>query len=103
MFGPIPVPDKWNLVYGLIDEIICEEIEYPNGYIGEVFSSNIKPELECFTPDELSVISTIATRFEKCNSTQISEISHQESAWINYKDKNVHIPFSEAFNLKAVE
>ena len=55
-----------------------------------------------FTDAELKVLDSICTHFSKMSSREISRISHDEKAWLDYYDKHERIPFDEAFFLNAI-
>lgn len=99
-FGPVPL--HWDKVFSLTEDVKKEVISCGNGNEGYVLSSNIPYDENEFTPQELNVLSTIATKFATCTPSQISDISHQEDAWKDNIDRRELIDYAYAFSLKAV-
>lgn len=97
-----PVPFKWDIIYGIMEDIHSEIVQFPNGYTGTQLCSSLKPDMSSFSSHELEILNTIAEKFKDINSNDISSISHKEDAWIHYNGHNEFIDFSEAFTLKAV-
>ena len=97
-FGP--VPDRWDRVYSEFDEI--QQEPRPIGdFEGNVLVAHAMPNDDQLSDDEKAIILTICNRFKHSTSREISAISHEEPAWQNHHDSHAHIPFSEAFSLKA--
>lgn len=97
-----PVPSKWDRVYGMMDDIYPEIIEFSSGNSGTKLCSSLKPDMSKFTENELAVLNAVIDRFKDVNSNEISKISHEEDAWIKFNETNAFLDFSEAFTLKAV-
>jgi uncharacterized phage-associated protein len=98
-FGP--VPDRWEKLYSEFDEI-RQEIRPIGEYEGNILVSNVTPDDTILSDSEKSIIRTVCSRFKDYSSNKISAISHEEPAWIKYHETHSRIPFSEAFELKAV-
>jgi len=98
-YGPVPV--KWDTVYGLIDDVHSEIIEFPSGYSGIKLCSTLKPDLDKFSKDELIVLDAVYDKFKDAKANEISIISHEENAWKNFIGTNELIDFSEAFTLRV--
>ncbi len=99
-FGPVPV--KWNVLYSTIEGLETDIVPFANGNAGERLMSFTQPDMNAFTSVELNILETVLNKFAACSSTDISSISHQEDAWLKYKDKQEYIDYSEAFSLKAL-
>ena len=55
-----------------------------------------------FSNEGLSVMETVFNCFHNMTATQISEISHSEDVWQQYKDSKELMKFDSAFSLKAI-
>ena len=97
-----PVPDKWNVLYGSIEDVDTEIVSFSSGNSGEQLVSNIGPDLTSFTPQELSIMEEVVFKLGSKTANQLSDLSHQEDAWIKFKDTKLHIDYTEAFTLKAL-
>ncbi len=99
-FGPVPV--KWNILYSLIEGVDTEIVPFMNGCAGEKLCSSIEPDPDGLDSDEKKILDTVLKRFRNNTATEISSISHNEDAWLKYKDTTSLIDYSEAFTLKAI-
>jgi uncharacterized phage-associated protein len=95
------VPDRWEKLYSQFDEI-HQELRPIGEYEGNVLLSNIKPNNAILNDSEKEIIHTVCSHFMSYSSGKISAVSHEEPAWIKYHETHSRIPFSEAFELKAV-
>jgi uncharacterized phage-associated protein len=98
-FGP--VPDRWEKLYGEFDEI-RQELRPMGEYEGNVLLSDVAPDDAILNDSEKEIIHAVCTRFMGYSSNRISAISHDEPAWIKYHGAHSRIPFTEAFELKAL-
>lgn len=98
-FGP--VPERWDVIYSEFDEI-HQELRSAGDFVGSVLISTDKADLSLFTEAEIKVIEDVTAKFHKTSSRDLLKLSHKETAWINHHDRHESIPFSEAFDLKAV-
>jgi uncharacterized phage-associated protein len=98
-FGP--VPDRWDKLYSQFDEI-HQELRPIGEYEGNVLLSNVEPNEAILNDSEKEVIHIVCSHFRNYSSGKISAISHEEPAWIKYHESHSRIPFTEAFELKAV-
>jgi uncharacterized phage-associated protein len=98
-FGP--APDRWEKLYSQFDEI-CQELRPIGEYEGNVLLSNIKPYDAILNDSEKGIIHAVCSHFINYSSGKISAVSHEEPAWIKFHESHSRIPFSEAFELKAV-
>jgi uncharacterized phage-associated protein len=98
-FGP--VPDRWEKLYSEFDEI-RQELRPMGEYEGNVLLSDVAPDDAILNDSEKEIIHAVCTRFKGYSSNRISAISHDEPAWIKYHGAHSRIPFTEAFELKAL-
>lgn len=98
-FGP--VPERWDVVYSEFDEI-HQELRSMGDFAGSILKSTGKADLTLFSEAELKVMKHVCTRFNSLSSSELSRLSHEETAWISHHDNHGSIPFAEAFSLKAV-
>jgi len=99
-FGPVPV--RWDRVYGLMDDIYPEIVEFSSGNCGTKLCSALSPDYSYFSPEELSILDTIQNKFKDISASEISELSHNENAWIKYYNTNQMIDYKEAFSLETI-
>lgn len=97
-----PVPNNWDRVYSLIDDISQNEVDFKSGAFGTKLVSEISCDISSFTPDQLSIIERVYETFKEDSSTSLSEKSHKESAWIENQETHSVIDFKYAFSLKAI-
>lgn len=97
-----PVPDKWNVAYGMIDDIEQVIIDMGNGYAGQKLTSRVSFDATALTPQQLGVLERVCNAFGKESSNGISEISHREPAWIENVENHQIIDFRYAFVLKCI-
>ena len=98
-FGP--VPERWDRVYSEFPEV-RQELRQVGDFVGSVLIASAEPDYTMFTDAELKVLDTICTHFSKMSSREISRISHDEDAWLNHHEKHEHIPFDDAYMIKAI-
>lgn len=96
-----PVPDRWDKVYSEFPEII-QELRPAGEYTGSVLIPTAKADVSLFTEVELGIMDRVCSNMGRLTSRKLSELSHQEEAWIAYLGKQSHIPFGTAFFLNAV-
>lgn len=96
-----PVPENWDRVYSLFDEI-TQEPRIIGNYEGNVLSSSAEADSSIFSPDEREIMDCVCARFCTMSSREISEVSHKEKAWLECIGSHSRIPFTDAFALKAV-
>lgn len=100
-FGPVPV--KWDRVYSLMDDIHPEIIEFPSGNCGTKLCSDLSPDYNSFSAEELNILNIVLNKFKDTPASEISELSHEEEAWKKYYNTNQMIDYKEAFTLKAFD
>lgn len=101
-----PVPSSYDLMYSQLKEqnrIDIQQKLFENGNYGEI----IKPLSVEFEHDlldaEKNTLDRVLTTFSKLNSKEIVDLSHNETAWIENKDKKQLISYpGYAFDLKAL-
>ncbi|MCF0206862.1 MAG: DUF4065 domain-containing protein, partial [Bacteroidales bacterium] len=88
-------------VYSEFDEI--QQEPRPIGeYEGYVLVARAMPDTNLLSDDEQAIVRTVCRRFKETTSREISAISHDEPAWQKCHESHARIPFSGAFELKAV-
>lgn len=97
-----PVPHQWDNVYAAISDVYSEIVAFQSGYSGIKLCSEIQPDLGIFKKDELDILNAVYQKFKNTTANDISEISHEEDAWIKYVNTKKSIDYSEAFSLKAL-
>ena len=97
-----PVPERWDRVYGLIDDIFQVEVETRNGNVGSKLVSDISCDLSGFTDEQLTVLEKVYNAFKGDSPTVISQKSHKEAAWIENSSTHSFIDFKYAFSLKEI-
>ncbi len=89
-FGPVPDQfERWLLALSTDERGIRKEEDWKHDYPGEVYISNIAPDMTIFDPSELKVIASVMEKFKDINAKQISEISHQEKGYL--ETENAHL------------
>lgn len=97
-----PVPERWDKVYSLIDDISQIEVESKNGNIGSKLVSDISYDRTSLTEEELNVLETVYETFKNDTPVSISRKSHEERAWIENNRTHSFINFDYSFSLKAI-
>jgi putative zinc finger/helix-turn-helix YgiT family protein len=100
-----PVPCEYEVLRCLLEEqdlVEVREAIYPNGYAGLEFragpaAAQVEGELG---PDELAVLEFVANTFGRMTAKEISERSHQESAWLQTPSKAI-ISYDHATRLSV--
>ena len=92
-----PVPNRWDKVYALLDDIYQIEVEGKNGNIGNKLVSDISCDLSSFTNEQMEVLEKVYTTFKNDSSVSISQKSHDELAWIDNNELHSFIDFKYAF------
>lgn len=101
-----PVPDKYDVLFGLMADMDYFDIEYDMSNYGEVeriLSNAANPFNPSFlTPMELESIEIVFNRFKSTTSSEIAEISHKEKAWKDNVEGKRIIPYHYSFDLETV-
>ena len=98
-FGP--VPEHWDRIYSHFDEIE-QEPRQSYGKEGLALLSSTKPDLAIFTQQELDVMESVCSYFKDYSSVDISNVSHNETAWLECHAAHSRIAYDYAFQLKAL-
>ena len=98
-FGP--VPDRWDRVYSEFTEV-KQELRQVGDFVGNILNTTTNAETSIFLDDEIKVLDAVCSHFSTKTAREISHISHNELAWINHHEKHEHIPFDDAFSMKAI-
>jgi uncharacterized phage-associated protein len=98
-----PVPQRFDgLYYNVSDLVDFEEIFYDQNISGDQVTTNHSFDASLFTSDELKSMEKVADRFKTTPTKTIVDISHDEAAWIDNHEHRQLIPYSYAFQLKAL-
>ena len=97
-----PVPDRWDRVYSLVDDVYQIEVENKNGNIGNKLVSEISCDISSLTNEQLAVLEKVYDTFKNDPPASISKKSHDEIAWIANSDTHSFIDFKYAFSLKTI-
>ena len=96
-----PVPERWDRIYGCFDEIVLEP-RIIGDKEGLVIVPTVAPDPTLLSAEDQAIISYICTCFKDCSAADISRISHEEVSWQECSSSRLRIPYSYAFQLKAV-
>jgi len=98
-----PVPERWERVYSQFDEI-RQETRVVGNYEGNllVADSTVSCDMSVFNDDEIEILDRVCSALGGRTSRELSDLSHQESGWMDYYPKHGTIPFSEAFALRGI-
>ena len=98
-FGP--VPETWSKLYSEFDEVGQELVSSPR-FEGVILRGGARPDDSVFTEAERTVLNRVCEKLGKLSSGEISKLSHQEDAWINFHKGHHPINFEAAFSLRAL-
>ena len=99
-FGP--VPERWDSIYGLIEDVDQIIVDFENGNSGQKLVSKMSFDASVFTPEQMSVLEHVCATFYNDTSSNISNRSHNEDAWIENVGRHDIISFNYAFSLKEI-
>lgn len=99
-----PAPDHFQSLLGALEELgsIKLKEEWAGPYVGEVVSPTLEVDIQDFTEAELDTIRRVLQRFGRLQATELSRLSHDESAWTDRRDGDL-IPYTEADHLRMLE
>lgn len=97
-----PVPQRYSTVYDNVGGTDAEIVEFPNGNAGKKIIAKDSFKKELFSEFEISILERVFIHFKDCNAGHISEISHQEDAWIENRLSKDIIRYDYGFRLKAL-
>ena len=98
-FGP--VPEHWERVYSEFQEV-KQELKQMGDFEGNMLTATQPADVSVFTPADILVLDKVCSRFGSKSSRELSNISHEEQAWLSHHEKHERIPFEDAFAMKAV-
>jgi DNA-binding transcriptional regulator YiaG/uncharacterized phage-associated protein len=102
-----PVPDKFDIVFSLVNQKKLIEIEYnvfPDEGTGEQFypSPGSHFNEDIFTNEELNTLDKVLNKLGKKKTNDLIEMSHKEKGWLhNQKARNL-ISYFYAFDLASL-
>ena len=96
-----PVPERWDRIYSSFDEISIEP-RIIGDREGTILTTSVKPDTSLFTKSELHVLDEICSSLACYTSTELSELSHQEPAWIDNHYSSSRISYEYAYALKVL-
>jgi putative zinc finger/helix-turn-helix YgiT family protein len=79
-----PVPDDYEtLIAALVEAriLVVEEVEFPNGYLGERLVPLIRPDIDVLDDGERETLIRVRDYFSTWTAKQIRDHSHEEPAW----------------------
>ncbi len=97
-----PVPEHWDSIYGLIEDIDQVIVDFGNGNSGQKLVSNVSFDASVFTSEQISVLEKVYSTFKNDTSSKISNRSHNEEAWTENVGRHDLISFDYAFSLKEI-
>jgi len=95
-----PVPERWDKVYSEFPEV-RQELKQAGDFAGSVLVPLGTSDKSMFSKAELQIVDTVCNHFAISTSRELSRLSHEEPAWIDYHESHAQIPFEAAFSLKA--
>ena len=98
-FGPVPEP--WSKLYSEFDEVGQELVSSPH-FEGIILHGEKPSDTSVFTASELEVLNRVCAKLGKLSSSDISRMSHQEDAWLDFHEGHQPINFDAAFSLRAL-
>jgi len=90
-----PVPNKYDFITDFMqDEGLLDKDEIPFNtkegiVLGKQFTALVKPDKNIFSEKEIQVMDFVADTFRDYTSTGIKEKSHQETAYLKCKDRDI--------------
>lgn len=98
-FGP--VPERWDRIYSSFEEISIEP-RIIGDREGTILTTPVKPDTSLFTESELHILDEICSSLACYTSTELSELSHKEPAWIDNHHSSSRISYEYAYALKVL-
>ena len=100
-----PVPNNYDILFGLLAEQGVIDIDYSMTQYGEVeriiLSTNYRFDKSLFSAEELEILHYISDKFKDTTASDIAELSHREPAWQANINGNKIISFHYAFSLET--
>ena len=97
-YGPVPV--HYDTVYDNI-EGISKEIVVAHDMESTKLSCD-SCNTNVFSEQELKTLGDVLAKIKPMSTQEIIDKSHQEDAWLRYREGNLLIPYSEAFSIQLV-
>lgn len=95
-----PVPFHYDTIYDNIDGVSKEIVVSHNMESTRLSCDNYDASI--FSEQELQTLYIIQSQFRSLSTQAVIEKSHEEEAWLNHREGNQIIPYSEAFSLRFV-
>ena len=96
------VPDNFLGVFGSYHDEI-EPVDAPTAqHDGIILRPKMQADLSMFSEQEKETLRLVVARFKDTKPSEISEINHQEDAWLQFKGTQKPVDFDMAFSLKAI-
>ncbi|MDR8394071.1 DUF4065 domain-containing protein [Aliifodinibius sp. S!AR15-10] len=101
-----PVLKKYGAIFEEAEEndfikIKYDETRYEDSICRQFFPGDKSFNADLFTDDELKTLDDVVSRFEGKKTSEISDISHGEDAWLENNEEKKLINYLHAFDLKA--
>lgn len=96
-----PVPERWQKVYSEFDEISQEPCDMGE-YEGQILVAKANADDGILSEEELSIIDAVCDRLKDFSSRKVSDLSHEEKAWLDNHDCHRMIPYAAAFELRLM-
>jgi DNA-binding transcriptional regulator YiaG/uncharacterized phage-associated protein len=102
-----PVPDKFDIIFSLVNQNKFIEIEYkvfPNEGTGERFYPSPERHFneEIFNTEELTTLNQVMNKVGKMNTYELVEMSHNEKGWIENQEEKGLISYFYGFDLAVI-
>lgn len=98
-----PVPQRFDgLYYNVSDLVDFEEIFYDQDLSGDQITTKHSFDISLFTEEEIKSMELVVKRFKSVPTKIVVNMSHDEDAWIDNHERRQLIPYSYAFQLKAL-
>jgi hypothetical protein len=98
-----PVPTYYDSIFALLEGnyfLISDFIDDGRGGAREIFKSEIIPNEELFTEEELTTINKIIKKFKDTPTWDMVDMSHKEEAWNKFNSENEVISYQDyAFDI----
>lgn len=100
-----PVPNRYDALFNIgvdKEEFNIEYHRYNDDYEmpAEKFVTNNSVDNDTIDSDEMETLKFINEKLSKLSTNELVQMSHEEDAWLNYKDRSEPINYEKAFNLK---
>ncbi|MGL6108456.1 type II TA system antitoxin MqsA family protein [Romboutsia sp.] len=99
-YGPIIEGKNYELILNLDNKFEKDVSEVNNNEITKIKSKN-NYDLSLFSKSEIEIIDEVIELFKYKTATNISDLSHEERAWLETKDNEL-ISYEYAHDLKAI-